>query len=252
MKSFSRQFGNVFIFSAMVVLVGLAATSPAWAQKDMGNIVGVVKDGAGAVVTDAKVDVTDLDRGTVFPTKTNSTGEFVAGPLKIGQYTVTVEKAGFKKAVAGPITLNVQDRIAVDVTLEVGAVTETTTVSTTAALLETETSELGQVVGSRTATTLPLNGRNFAQLAQLAVGVAPSEPGSRTETSFGFSSNGARALQNNFLLDGVDNNRVPTASTAICMSSSVTTNWMAEMHSISWAGNPTSRINSEPRWADPS
>ena len=206
MKSFSRQFGNVFIFSAMVVLLGLAATSPAWAQKDMGNIVGVVKDGSGAVVTDAKVDVTDLDRGTVFPTKTNSTGEFVAGPLKIGQYTVSVEKKGFKKAVAGPITLNVQDRIAVDVTLEVGTVTETTVVSTTAALLETETSELGQVVGSRTATTLPLNGRNFAQLAQLAVGVAPSEPGSRTETSFGFSSNGARALQNNFLLDGVDNN----------------------------------------------
>jgi len=206
MKSFSRQFGNVFIFSAMVVLLGLAATSPAWAQKDMGNIVGVVKDGAGAVVTDAKVDVTDLDRGTVFPTKTNSTGEFVAGPLKSGQYTVTVEKKGFKKAVAGPITLNVQDRIAVDVTLDVGTVTETTIVSTTAALLETETSELGQVVGGRTATTLPLNGRNFAQLAQLAVGVAPSEPGSRTETSFGFSSNGARALQNNFLLDGVDNN----------------------------------------------
>jgi hypothetical protein len=61
-------------------------------------------------------------------------------------------------------------------------------------------------VDSRRATTLPLNGRNYAQLALLGAGVAPSEPGSRTETSFGFSSNGARALQNNFLLDGVDNN----------------------------------------------
>src|SRR5258708_25913598 len=187
MKSFSRQFGNVFIFSAMVVLVGLAAASPAWAQKDMGNIVGVVKDGAGAVVTDAKVDVTDLDRGTVFPTKTNSTGEFVAGPLKIGQYTVTVEKAGFKKAVAGPITLNVQDRIAVDVTLEVGAVTETTTVSTTAASLEPETSELGQVVGSRTATTPPLYGRNFPPLAQFASGVAPDVPASPTQPRCAFT-----------------------------------------------------------------
>src|SRR5258708_6157120 len=206
MKSFTPTVGNAYIFTAMAVLLGLALTSPAWAQKDMGNIVGVVKDGAGAVVTDAKVDVTDVDRGTVFPTKTNSTGEFVAGPLKIGQYTGTVEKKGFQKAVAGPITLNVQDRIAVDVTLEVGTVTETTIVSTTAAQLETEASELGQVVGSRTATTLPLNGCNSAQLAQLAVGVAHSEPGSRTETSFGFSSNGARALQNNFLLDGVDNN----------------------------------------------
>src|ERR1019366_1345613 len=99
-----------------------------------------------------------------------------------------------------------QDRLAVDVTLQVGTINETMTVSTTAAQLETETSDLGQVVGGRTATTLPLNGRNYAQLALLGAGVVPSEPGSRTETSFGFSSNGARALQNNFLLDGVDNN----------------------------------------------
>jgi outer membrane receptor protein involved in Fe transport len=189
----------------LFVLLFLLASS-GWAQKDMGNIVGVVKDSTGAVVSDAKVAVTDMDRGSTFPTTTNSSGEYVAGPLRIGQYTVTVEKSGFKKAVAGPIPVNVQDRLAVDVTLQVGTINETMTVSTTGAQLETETSELGQVVGSRTATTLPLNGRNFAQLAQLAVGVAPSEPGSRTETSFGFSSNGARALQNNFLLDGIDNN----------------------------------------------
>jgi hypothetical protein len=206
MKSFSRDVYSALIFAAVVALLVLAATSAGWAQKDMGNIVGVVKDGTGAVVTDAKVAVRDVDRGTIFPTTTNSSGEYVAGPLRIGQYTVTVEKSGFKKAVAGPITLNIQDRLAVDVTLQVGTINETMTVSTTAAQLETETSDLGQVVGGRTATTLPLNGRNFAQLAQLAVGVAPSEPGSRTETSFGFSSNGARALQNNFLLDGIDNN----------------------------------------------
>ncbi len=191
---------------AAVIIILLVSAATGWAQKDMGNIVGIVKDGTGAVVSDAKVTVTDVERGTAFQTTTNSSGEYVAGPLRIGQYTVTVEKAGFKRALAGPVPLNVQDRLAVDVTLQVGAVNETMTVSTTTPQLETETSELGQVVGSRTATTLPLNGRNFAQLAQLAVGVAPSEPGSRTETSFGFSSNGARALQNNFLLDGIDNN----------------------------------------------
>jgi hypothetical protein len=206
MKSFSRDVCSALMFARVVALLVLAATSAGWAQKDMGNIVGLVKDATGAVVTDAKVAVRDVDRGTIFPTTTNSSGEYVAGPLRIGQYTVTVEKSGFKRAVAGPITLNVQDRLAVDVTLQVGTFKETMTVSTTAAQLETETSELGQVVNSRTATTLPLNGRNFAQLAQLAAGVAPSEPGSRTDTSYGFSSNGARALQNNFLLDGVDNN----------------------------------------------
>ena len=72
--------------------------------------------------------------------------------------------------------------------------------------LETETSDLGQVVDSRRINALPLNGRNYAQLALLGTGVAPAEPGSRVETSSGFSANGARSLQNNFLLDGIDNN----------------------------------------------
>jgi len=194
----------VLVFT-VALFVAFGAT-PALAQKDMGTIVGAVKDSTGAVVADASVTVSDVEHGTSFHTKTNATGEYVAGPLRIGQYTVTVEKSGFKKAVAGPVPLNVQDRVPVDVTMQVGGISETMTVTTVTPQLETETSELGNVVSGRTATTLPLNGRNFAQLAQLSVGVAPSEPGSRTETSFGFSSNGARALQNNFLLDGIDNN----------------------------------------------
>ncbi len=207
MKFFPRHSScRVLLRVAVFGLLLSVATPVSWAQKDMGSIVGNVKDGTGAVVADAKVAIADVDRGTVVKTVTNASGEFDSGPLRIGQYTMAVEKSGFKKALAGPLTLNVQDRLAVDVTLQVGTFTETMTISTTAAQLETETSELGQVVNGRTATTLPLNGRNFAQLAQLSVGVAPSEPGSRTETSFGFSSNGARALQNNFLLDGIDNN----------------------------------------------
>jgi len=187
-----------------ILTTAFAAT--ALAQKDMGNIVGLVKDSTGAVVAGAKVTITDADRGTSVETTTDVQGAYVAGPLKIGRYSVTVEKQGFKKAVAGPLELNVQDRLAVDVTLQVGTVSETMTITTEGPQLETETSELGQVVNGQTATALPLNGRNFAQLAQIAAGVAPNEPGARTETTFGFSSNGARALENNFLLDGVDNN----------------------------------------------
>jgi hypothetical protein len=143
MKFDSRHLFGTIRSVAIAVLV-LAAVAPAtWAQKDMGNIVGSVKDGTGAVVAEAKVSVTDIDHGTVFNSTTNSSGEYVAGPLKIGRYTVTVEKAGFKKTVAGPVTLNVQDRVAVDITLQVGAVNETMTVFTTTAQLETETSELG-------------------------------------------------------------------------------------------------------------
>ena len=99
-----------------------------------------------------------------------------------------------------------QQRIALNVTLQVGQISESIEVTAATPLLETETSELGQVVDNKRMANLPLNGRNFAQLALLTAGTAPSEPGARDEGGFGFSANGARSLQNNFLLDGVDNN----------------------------------------------
>ncbi len=130
----------------------------------------------------------------------------MASPLPVGRYTVSVEHAGFKRAVTVPVSLDVQQRIAMDVSLQVGQISESVEVTGVAPLLETETSELGQVVDNKRMVNLPLNGRNFAQLALLTAGTAPSEPGARDEGGFGFSANGARSLQNNFLLDGVDNN----------------------------------------------
>src|SRR5215467_10860465 len=193
-----------FFWVEIVVLLLIAGV--AWGQKDMGSIAGTVRDSSGAVLPGARVTATDVDRGTTFNTTTNANGEYLANPLHIGRYNITIEHEGFRKQVVGPIEVNVQSRPEVDVTLKVGQIAETVTVTSEGPQLETETSELGHLVTGRQATTLPLNGRNFAQLAQLTAGVAPAEPGSRTETSFGFSSNGARALQNNYLLDGVDNN----------------------------------------------
>ena len=184
----------------------LALATPLWAQKDAGAIVGLVRDPSGAVVTGAKVTVTDVDRGQSFSATTNESGEYVASPLHVGRWVVTVEHAGFKKAVSPPVEVNVQDRVAVNVMLQAGQVNELVVVTGTAPLLQTETSELGQVVDSKQVANLPLNGRNFAQLALLSAGTAPSEPGARDEGGFGFSANGARSLQNNFLLDGIDNN----------------------------------------------
>jgi len=201
-----RASSSFFPFLSFCFLGLILACSSAWAQKDSGAIAGAVKDSAGAVVAGARVTITDVDRGTSLVINSNDLGAYVASPLKVGRYNVTVEKAGFKKAVAGPIVLDVQERPVVDVTLQVGSINETMTVSTEAPQLQTETSELGQVVAGERATTLPLNGRNYAQLAQLSAGVAPAEPGSRVSASYGFSANGARSLQNNFLLDGIDNN----------------------------------------------
>jgi hypothetical protein len=192
------------VFAVVILVLGFPIF--ARAQKDAGSIVGTVKDPTGALVSNAKVTVTDVERGTNFSATTNDAGEYVAGPLRVGRYTVTVEHSGFKKAVSEPVSLDVQQRIAVNVTLQVGQITEAIQVSGAAPLLETETSELGQVVDNKRVANLPLNGRNFAQLALLTAGTAPSEPGARDEGGFGFSANGARSLQNNFLLDGVDNN----------------------------------------------
>lgn len=181
-------------------------TALCWAQKDTGNIVGTVRDQSGALIPNANVTVEDVDRGTTFQTSTKATGEYVAGPLKIGRYRIVVEKQGFKKTSVGPIELNLQERPSIDVTLHVGGINEQVVVTSQGPQLETENSDLGQVVTSQRILSLPLNGRNYAQLAQLSAGVAPAEPGSRAEKTYGFSANGARALQNNFLLDGIDNN----------------------------------------------
>src|SRR6266404_3630258 len=200
------RFPRLQTLSALFILGDLAVVTPLWAQKDAGAIVGLVRDASGAVVAGARVTVTDVDRGIQLTLSTNNEGEYVASPLRIGQYSVTIEKQGFKKAVAGPVQVNIQDRVGVDFKLVPGMATEVVTVSSERPQLETDTSELGQVVDSRRINALPLNGRNYAQLALLGAGVAPAEPGSRVETTFGFSANGARALQNNFLLDGIDNN----------------------------------------------
>src|SRR5579863_3945844 len=98
--------------SAALFLLLLAATvmipcPPAYGQKDTGGITGTVTDPSGAVVSGAKVSITDVDRGTTVTTTTNNQGEYVASPLKIGRYTVTIEKSGFQKAVVGPVKVDV-------------------------------------------------------------------------------------------------------------------------------------------------
>src|SRR6202050_4595825 len=197
---------NLLPFVLAVLVVAMALTPAAVGQKDSGGVAGIVRDSAGAVVPGVKISVKDVDRGTEIVVTTSSQGEYAASPLKIGSYSVTAEKAGFKKTVVGPITVNIQEHPEVDITLTIGSIHEVMTITSEGPQLQTETSELGDVVNGQEATTLPLNGRNFAQLAQLSAGVAPAEPGSRINGSYGFSAGGARSAQNNFLLDGVDNN----------------------------------------------
>ena len=187
-------------------IVLLAGSQLCFAQKDAGAIAGTARDASGALIAGVTIVATDVDHGAVVTVTSNASGEYVVAPLKVGRYTINARKSGFTSVVSTPITLQIQQRVVFDVTLTVGAINQSVTVTDSTAQLHTETSDLGQVIDSRQISNLPLNGRNFAQLALLSPGTAPAAPGSRDQSSFGFSANGARSLQNNFLLDGIDNN----------------------------------------------
>ena len=179
---------------------------PLGAQTTSGEIVGTVTDATGGVVAGATITVTNMDTGISVKATTDTSGNYVVTSLGIGRYSVSVEATGFKKSLHNDLTLNVQDRLRVDAALEVGSVNDTVEVAASAPLLETDTSSLGQVVDSQRIVDLPLNGRYFTRLAVLTAGTAPTVHGARDENSGGFTSNGVRPFQNNFLLDGVDNN----------------------------------------------
>lgn len=207
LRLFSFRFSaNAALLCGAAVGLLLNTRQVCEAQKDAGSIVGTVHDGSGAVIDGVKIAASDVDHGTTVTVTSNASGEYVIQPLKVGRYTITAEKAGFERVVSTPITLQVQQRAVFNVTLTVGALNQSVTVTDSTAQLQTETSDLGQVIDSRRIANLPLNGRNFAQLALLSPGTAPAAPGSRDQSSYGFSANGARSLQNNFLLDGIDNN----------------------------------------------
>ena len=194
---------RIYYFAAIAISIASANVS---AQTTTGSIVGTVTDTSGATVGNAVVTVTNTDTGITNKTSTSASGEYVVTPLPVGHYSVAIEAPGFKKSVNAGITLNVQDRIGVNVVLEVGQINETVEVVGAAPQLQTDTSYLGQVVDSQKIVDLPLNGRFFTRLAVLTAGTAPTAPGARDERTGGFSANGVRPYQNNYLLDGIDNN----------------------------------------------
>jgi hypothetical protein len=153
---------------------------------------------AGAAVT------ATASNGTETRTSTNADGHYVLTALVIGRYQVTIEAPGFKRALGELIEIHAGVRARFDVTLELGAVVDTVSVHRPAPLLQTDTSSLAQTLGPAQIGQLPVNGRNMSQLAMLAPGVLPAFGHVQRES--GFNVHGQWALQNNFILDGVDNN----------------------------------------------
>jgi len=195
------------LFACLLFVCLLAFTAPlASAQTDQGAITGVVQDDQGAVIPGAKVTLTATDTSFVLERTANSDGVFVFAPVKIGNYKLTAGAPSFQTTVRDNLHLDIQQRLNITFALKPGAVTEQVTVSTEAPLLETQTSAVGQVISSETINNTPLNGRNWVYIAQLTAGVAPPFGNTRGSGTGDFVANGQSAEQNDFILDGVDNN----------------------------------------------
>jgi hypothetical protein len=192
------------VLGLCLCLCGIGINLPA--QSTTGSILGTVTDASGAVVPGATIAVTNMDTNISTSLQTNGAGSYVATLLPIGRYSVTVEAKGFKKDVSSDIQVNVQDRVRLDFTLQVGSIIDTVEVQSAAPLLQTDSSNLGQVVESKRIDDLPLNGRFFSRLAVLTAGTVPTPTGARDEATGGFSANGVRPYQNTYILDGMDNN----------------------------------------------
>jgi hypothetical protein len=185
------------------------------AQTDTGTVLGAVVDGTGANVPGVVVTVIEVNKNIKTVVKTGSDGSYVATPLPIGNYSVSVAAPGFKSETRNGVVLRVQDRLRVDFALQLGSVQEQVVVDEAPPMLEADSSELGQVVDSKQILELPLNGRDYTQLVSLTSGVIKLKEGSSlngySSSSNGnaggnFAVNGMRGMLNNYILDGIDNN----------------------------------------------
>ena len=184
----------------MRFLVFLLA-SAAYAQTSSGSISGTVYDPSGAVIPGAQIRLIGTETGDLVRSlSTDNTGAFTAPLLRPSSYTVEASAQGFKTLRRSGIILRVDDILALKLTLDPGATTESINVTATAELLEERSNAVGQVVDEKTMQQLPLNGRNYLQLASLAAGAVPSRSRDRTISAYG-----NRGLQNAFLLDGARN-----------------------------------------------
>jgi hypothetical protein len=191
------------LFAVSLLLI---AVPTAWAQTDQGAITGVVQDEQGAVIPGAKVTLTATDTDFTLERTSDASGVFIFSPVKIGNYKLTTTAPSFQTTVRENLHVDIQQRLNIIVGLKPGSVTEQVTVSTEAPLLETQSSDVGQVISTETINNTPLNGRNWVYIAQLTAGVAPPFGNTRGSGTGDFVANGQSAEQNDFILDGVDNN----------------------------------------------
>ena len=199
------------LFRAFVI-ISLAASA---FGTTTATLTGRVTDPSGAVVPGTKVTATNVDTNISSSTQTNEVGLYVIPDLPPGRYRMILQKQGFETIVKPDVVLHVADVIGLNFSMQVGSISQSMTVEGGAPLIQTETTQLGDVIGGRTMTSLPLNGRSYVDLLGLQAGVIPSQlntgfintsdrPVSGTLSAGNVSVNGQREAANSFLVNGGD------------------------------------------------
>ncbi len=184
------------------------------AQAVSGTILGTVKDSTGAVMPGASVTLVNTGTGFTRTVVTDAKGEYTAPQVPTGTYTVSAEMSGFKKVTMANVHLGVDQHPKIDLTLDLGQLTESVEIQAETPLLQATSSDLSNTVQEEQIKTLPLNGRNFVSLTRNIPGILRGIPGANIDgagslawrASASFSANGQRSRDNNYMLDGVDNN----------------------------------------------
>ncbi len=184
MKKTRSQCLAVFALGLSFWIACIVVVSPpSWAQSTYGTVGGSVTDSSGAAIADAQLTLTNLGTSEKRVQSTGTDGLYTFVNLNPGRYTIDVEKSGFKHVTRSEVIVDVAQSVRIDLTMQVGEVSQRIEVTGETPQLQVETSSLGQVVEERKANELPLNGRNVFNLVSLAPSVVPQ--GSATGTPVG-------------------------------------------------------------------
>jgi hypothetical protein len=222
----SKKFG----LQALLFLLSIGLFVGVHAQSSTaGNITGTVRDQQGAAVNNVEVTIVDEKTGASRTAKTNDDGFYTAPGLPPGVYTISAAPSGFKKTVASGVQLHVSENLTVNLDLQVGQVTEIVTVTSDQAPVELRSGEVSSLISEKQVTELPLNGRNYAQLALMVPGVSPvtqsgaggafATRGTGLNSGVDMSVNGNQSNSNLWTVDGVNNMDVGSNRTLLVFPS---------------------------------
>src|SRR5262249_16853603 len=182
----------------------LLGTVPLQAQVNTGTVLGVVTDASGAPISGAEVTLTNADTNATMTTITASDGSYKFAAVRIGLHKLLASFQGFQTVLSRGVIVNVGAAVVVDFPLKPGSINEPLEIKADASQLQTQDASVGQIIDSRSVNNLPLNGRNYTFLAQLAAGVNSAQANARSDAlgnaaTGAFAANGLRPAQNNYL-----------------------------------------------------